>query len=72
MKKTTKCLSAFLALILALSSLSGLTTAAAETETETDTKIYFETPDWLGELIWNRDHTQAAVYIYIMSMVVHL
>ncbi len=68
MKKTTKCLSTLLALVLALSSLSGLTTAAAETETETDTKIYFEVPDWLGELKWNSDHTQAAVYCHIYNV----
>ncbi|MEE0857380.1 MAG: hypothetical protein U0L58_08820 [Ruminococcus sp.] len=68
MKKTTKCLSAFLALILTLSSFSALTTAAEENDTETDTKIYFEAPDWLGELMWNRDHTQAAVYCHIYNV----
>ena len=68
MKKTTKFVSTLLALILALSSLSGLTTAAAETETETDTKIFFEVPDSWGEVKWNSTHTQAAVYCHMYNI----
>ncbi len=68
MKKTTKCLSAFLALILALSSLSALTTAAEENDTKTDTKIFFEVPDSWGEVKWNSTHTQAAVYCHIYNV----
>ncbi|MEE1173638.1 MAG: hypothetical protein U0K87_14935, partial [Ruminococcus sp.] len=68
MKRTTKFVSVLLALILTLSSFSALTVAAEETETETDTKIYFEIPDSWGEVRWNSTNTQAAVYCHLYNV----
>ena len=63
MKKTRKFVSILLALVLTVSSFSILSAVTASAVT--DTKVYFEVPDWWGEVKWNTKKHQPAVYCHL-------